>query len=210
MAPERSHSDDLSSYFDRSATAVREYADVFEHQYARPAMKLGGVYHDQHPILSVFLVILFCLSIVPVVTFIGFSIFAAVSFIIIALSVALGAFVLLELIFVSVLLCVLGAVLFMSAFLTGTTISTYLCFRLAVLVRNEGRAGLNEWILEAKSRYYVAAPAQEPLEEDDYAYDDNEPQDVQGGHNSSVESTNEVLTPKDELNSTQDPIKQEY
>lgn len=110
----------------------------------------------------------------------------------------------------SVLLCVLGAVLFMSAFLTGATISTYLFFRLAVLVRNEGRAGLNEWLLEAKSRYYVAAPAQDPLEDDDYAYDGEEPQDMQGGHISSAESTNEALTPKDELNSTQDPIKQEY
>ncbi|KAJ8521500.1 hypothetical protein ONZ45_g1793 [Pleurotus djamor] len=170
MSP-RSRSDNLSSYFDRSANAVREYADVLEHNYARPALVVGSAYYDQHPIISVFLVTLFCLSIIPALTFIGFSIFAGVSLALIAISGAVGAFVFVELLFVSIFLCVLIAVVCFSGLMTGSIISLYVFIRLAVLVRYEGRSGLKLWLREMKSLYvqerHPVSPPSEPLYEDD-------------------------------------------
>jgi hypothetical protein len=54
---------------------------------------------------------------------------------------------------VSILVLSLATIFFASAFLTVTTIATYLAYRFTVLVRSHGREGVSDWAIETKDRF---------------------------------------------------------
>ncbi|KAF8645815.1 hypothetical protein AX16_007558 [Volvariella volvacea WC 439] len=149
-SPVPNHQEDLSSYFNRSASAVQAYADRFEHEYARPALQASQAFYAEQPITALFVAVFSILSILPVLTFIGFSIFvflftfvvAILSAICISSGICIASFFF--------LLFTLFAVLCISIFITLLALLAYTTYRLAVLVRQGGREGVSEWAHETK------------------------------------------------------------
>ncbi|PCH37541.1 hypothetical protein WOLCODRAFT_140916 [Wolfiporia cocos MD-104 SS10] len=149
---EETNQDDLMSYFDRSATAVRRKFLQFEKEYARPALSTTLQSFRDHPIFSTFIAVFLSLSLLPALAFIGFSLFIFASFSFIALACAILAssivIMLTGTILISVLLIVLGA----SIFLTASGTVTYLLLRLAWLVyQNGAHVGLFTWAHEGRA-----------------------------------------------------------
>ncbi|KAJ7084020.1 hypothetical protein B0H15DRAFT_404179 [Mycena belliarum] len=153
MSPNPSAKEQLSAHFDKSATAVRLYADQFEESYGRPALKTASSLFDEYPISSTFIAIFSALAFFPVLTFLAISIFTVVSFSFLALCCALIASSAVLLLFFSILVLILVATFFTSGFLTVLAISTYLAYRFVTLVRSNGRDGVANWAFETKDRF---------------------------------------------------------
>jgi len=146
----QSRQEDLSSSFNRSASAVQTYADKFEHEYARPALRVSQAFFDEHPVTATFIAIFSFLSFVPVLSFLGFSAFILLSFTLVALSSALltGAVIILG--SLACLLFTLFIITCISGFLTTLCVAGYTLLRLATLVRSDGGDGAAEWARETK------------------------------------------------------------
>ncbi|KAK7042479.1 hypothetical protein R3P38DRAFT_317677 [Favolaschia claudopus] len=154
----------LTAHFEKSASAVRGYADQFESSYARPAMKTTSAYFDEYPITSTFVTIFASLTIFPVLTFIALSLFTILSLSFLALCCAFVVSSAVILFFLSILiLCVITA-FFASGFFTALAISTYLLWRFVTLVRSNGRDGLSSWAVETKTRF-IRPKRREPSDE---------------------------------------------
>ncbi|KAG1861185.1 hypothetical protein DFJ58DRAFT_778010 [Suillus subalutaceus] len=110
--------DELTSYLERSTLLVLAYADVFESKYARPALDKISRHFQGQPLTTTWittaLALFAVMSILPVLSFIGLSIFALCSSMCIALTFGFAAVVALEIMFATVLLLVLGGLLFFS------------------------------------------------------------------------------------------------
>ncbi|KAJ6613607.1 hypothetical protein B0H10DRAFT_218272 [Mycena sp. CBHHK59/15] len=157
MSQNPSAKEQLAAHFDKSATVVRAYADKFEAAYARPALKTTTAFFDEYPISSTFIAIFSSLAFFPVTAFLGLSIFTISSFSFVALCCAFIASAAVVLLFLSVLILSLVTMGFASAFFTVFTISTYLGYRFAVLVRSKGREGISSWASETKGRFIQSA-----------------------------------------------------
>ncbi|OCH92782.1 hypothetical protein OBBRIDRAFT_824525 [Obba rivulosa] len=154
----------LSTYFQKSATVVRESAKRFEHEYARPGMNMLLTAYERHPVRSSFLGVLFALSILPTLAFIGFSLFVFTTCIFIALTGAIIVSAAVVLACSVPFVAILVVLLCFSLFMTGSGIGAYLFFRLLVLVRNDGaRAGIAGWTRETKTR--IRSPASQPQQQ---------------------------------------------
>ncbi|KAH7925351.1 hypothetical protein BV22DRAFT_1195251 [Leucogyrophana mollusca] len=143
----------LSSYFEKSASIVRQYADNFEHNYARPAMDYCIERFQAQPVTITFLTIFCVLSFLPVLSFIGISIFVVSFFTFTALACAFIASAIAETMFVAILVSTLGALFLVSILLTALALFSYLSLRLGVLVRADGRSGITEWAHETKKHF---------------------------------------------------------
>jgi len=155
---ERTPQDELRSYFDKSASQVRVYADHFEQTYARPAIKTSTSFFNEYPLSTTFIAIFSLFSFIPVAVFIGLSLFTVVSFALIALTSAFVASSVVVLSLLSILISILLAVSFISALLTVVTISAYFMFRLAILVRANGPSGVSDWAVETRGRFSSSRP----------------------------------------------------
>ncbi|KAJ3515281.1 hypothetical protein NLJ89_g1853 [Agrocybe chaxingu] len=145
-------SSELATQFDKSISLVKAYTSRFERDFARPAIKTSGVFFERRPISAVFLGFFLSLSFLPVISFIGISVFTVVSFLTVAFGAALVSAFLVILGCFAVLASVLLAALFTSGFLTAGTVFTFLFARFAVSVRRSGVSGISEWANETKSR----------------------------------------------------------
>ncbi|KAF7292991.1 hypothetical protein MIND_01198400 [Mycena indigotica] len=143
----------LATSFDKSASAVRAYTDQFEKDYARPALHSATTYFEEFPITSTFVAVFASLSFVPVVTFLVFSLFFVLSIAVVALSSALLLTSTVVLFFLSILLLSLCVTFFFAGCITLTLLSTYVTYRLLILVRADGREGVSTWAAETKSRF---------------------------------------------------------
>jgi len=146
----QSGQEDLSYSFNRSASAVQTYADKFEHEYARPALRVSQAFFDEHPVTATFIAIFSFLSFVPVLSFLGFSAFILLSFTLVALSSALLTAAVIVLGSLACLLFTLFIITCISAFLTSLCVAGYTLLRLATLVRSDGGDGAAEWAREAR------------------------------------------------------------
>jgi len=145
--------DDLASYFDKSASVVRKYADGFERSYARPAIESFVTVFKEHPTLSTFGAIFLLLGFAPFACFIVFSLFTIIS---IFCLVVISSFIIIAVVeacLASLLAMILTVVFLVSVPLTVFAISTYLVARLIVLVRSEGREGVSKWTGETKHHF---------------------------------------------------------
>ncbi|KAI0357845.1 hypothetical protein OH77DRAFT_1398155 [Trametes cingulata] len=153
---EETQEDLLSAYFEKSATAVRTSFGRFERELARPTVRYVLVSFKEHPIRSTFLATYATLSALPLLSFIGFSIFVFSSFVFFALCTAILAALFVVLFFGFWLACILLFLLILSIPITASTLSTYLALRFVLLARQEGsaRTALSQWAQETKGQFY--------------------------------------------------------
>ncbi|EDR10594.1 uncharacterized protein LACBIDRAFT_293617 [Laccaria bicolor S238N-H82] len=157
--PREPVSEDLSSYFNKSAAIVRTYTDRFEHQYARPVMNTSQAFFDDRPISAIFVAIFSTLSFLPAVTFLGISLFIIFASTVTALVFAFLAAAAVVLTLLTCLVSTLIATAFASAFLTFALISSFLFLRIVILVHRDGVLGISAWVSETKQRLiYVSTP----------------------------------------------------
>ncbi|KZP22216.1 hypothetical protein FIBSPDRAFT_931221 [Athelia psychrophila] len=143
---------ELGSYFDKSATVVRSNFEWFETAYIRPLITFSLDAFDTHPWVTTFFAIFAALSLLPVVSFLGMTVFviAFVSFLFFVLAVVtITVFVVL---FGILLLTTLTVLLIVSFFLTPIVLSTYIITRLVLHLRREGSMGFSTWLAETKAQ----------------------------------------------------------
>jgi len=141
---------DLVSYFDTSAAVVRNNFVWFEKQFAKPAIAYFITSFNTHPFITTFLAIFTFFSLLPVVSFLGISIFVIVSvtFLTFALSCILIAIV--EVVLVTVLAVAMVCLLMVALISTPLALSSYLTLKFINHVRKDGRAGACLWAVETR------------------------------------------------------------
>ncbi|KZT01350.1 uncharacterized protein LAESUDRAFT_752727 [Laetiporus sulphureus 93-53] len=165
---EQADQDNLLSYFDKSATLVRQTFLHYESKYARPIMRSVVQSFYDRPILSTLLAIFAILSLLPTLSFIGFALFILASCFIICLGcflVAISVIAFFGMFFVASLLATLGV----SVFLTAFGVGGYSVLQMALLVRADGpRAGINGWMQQNKQHLFASMPAKSEFDAQDY------------------------------------------
>ncbi|KAL9709280.1 hypothetical protein Ac2012v2_007634 [Leucoagaricus gongylophorus] len=148
-------------------SAVQHACTQFEYTYTRPTYHSMRDYFDQRPIISTFVTIFTLLSLIPIVFFVGTSLFVLITFILTALFVALSAslgIILFCCTFhcsplfptltqtVGFLALVLFGILLASLFLTVAALMSYSFIRLALHIQREGPwNGVSEWQRETRN-----------------------------------------------------------
>ncbi|KAG2366374.1 hypothetical protein BDR07DRAFT_1606924 [Suillus spraguei] len=149
--------DELASYLEGSTHLVLAYADIIERKYARPALDKISRYLESQPLTTTWVTMTMTLfavmSILPILSFIGLSIFALCSSMSIALAFGFAAVVALEIMFATVLLLVLGGLLLLSFVVTTSSAMAYLTFRLGQHLQRQGRFGIVEWAQETTQHF---------------------------------------------------------
>lgn len=162
--------DDLVSYLEGSTLVVQAYTDIIEHKYARPALDRISRYFQGQPLTTTWLMTTLTLfavmSILPVLSFIGLSIFALCSSMCIAFTFGFAAVVALETMFATVLLLVLGGLLLFSFMVTTFGAMAYLTFRLGQHLQTQGRFGIAELAQETKQQFFSVVSVK-PEDNDD-------------------------------------------
>ncbi|OBZ66938.1 hypothetical protein A0H81_13265 [Grifola frondosa] len=159
---------DLLSYFDKSAMVVHQSFQRFEQGYARPGMSLLVKSFQTRPVRSTFLAVFAILSLLPLLSFIGFSLFILASFVFFSLAGALLAASIVIMLSGVLLGCTLMILFFISIPLTAFALGAFIAFRLAVRVRSDGyRAGVGGWAQETKNQFYRTAPEEDALKADE-------------------------------------------
>ncbi|KAI0822377.1 hypothetical protein BC628DRAFT_1364586 [Trametes gibbosa] len=157
---EDSSEDLLSAYFEKSATAVRRSFSRFERDLARPTVRYLLAAFKHRPIRSTFLAIYAALSALPILSFIGLSVFIFSSFAFFALSIALLSAVAVVLFSGFWLGCALLFLFLLAIPLTAGALGTYLLLRFVFFARQEGsaRQALTQWAQEAKVQFVKRSP----------------------------------------------------
>ncbi|KAF8842851.1 hypothetical protein BDN67DRAFT_965296 [Paxillus ammoniavirescens] len=145
--------ENLAGYFQRSVTIVRQYADLIEHKYARPALRHISWRFQMNPVTMTFLAIFCSLSALPLLSFIGLSVFAISSIASLALMSAAIALIIIEAILLACLAFTLWSLSIFAIFATTFIGFAYLLVRLGVLVSSEGRSGVKEWACETRQHF---------------------------------------------------------
>ncbi|KAI6110790.1 hypothetical protein EDD16DRAFT_1897810 [Pisolithus croceorrhizus] len=140
----------MVTYFEKCAELVRQYADVIEQRYARPALALWIRSFKEKPITMTFIAILSVLSVLPVLSFVGVSIFVISSIVFLAAVSAIAACLVTESIIVSIGICTLCSLVLVAVLATVFFLSVYSVLRFLLLVRSSGRSGLKEWAMETR------------------------------------------------------------
>ncbi|KAG2159420.1 uncharacterized protein EDB93DRAFT_1245215 [Suillus bovinus] len=163
--------DELASYLEGSTIVVQAYTDIIERKYARPALDKISRYFQGQPLTMIWVTITLALfavmSILPVLSFIGLSIFAVCSCMSIALAFALAAAVAFEIVFTMVLLSVLGGLLLFSSVITTFGAMAYLTFCLVQHFQTHGRFRIAEWVQEAKQHFTSVSAKPEDNDDSD-------------------------------------------
>ncbi|KAI0364525.1 hypothetical protein BV20DRAFT_974368 [Pilatotrama ljubarskyi] len=164
---EETQEDLLSAYFEKSATAVRRSFGRFERELARPTVRYVLASFKEHPIRSTFLAAYAALSALPILSFIGFSIFIFSSFVFFALCTAILSALSVVLFFGFWLACILLFLLVLSVPITASTLSTYLALRFIFFARRQGsaRSALSRWARETKGHLYKRPPPDEEYDD---------------------------------------------
>ncbi|EMD37073.1 hypothetical protein CERSUDRAFT_114969 [Gelatoporia subvermispora B] len=169
----QSRQERLSTYFEKSATVVLQSAKSFEQVYARPWIDKLAASFQRRPIRSAFLSMLFALSILPILSFVGFSLFIFASCVFVGLTGAVVVSTVVILALSAPFVAILMMLFCISLFLTGSGLGAYLLFRLLVMVRDNGaRAGVAGWAQETKTR--IRSPPEQPSEESRNQHDGDE------------------------------------
>ncbi|OAX38380.1 hypothetical protein K503DRAFT_800490 [Rhizopogon vinicolor AM-OR11-026] len=153
--------DDLASYLEKSSEVVQEYTDIIEHNYARPALDQMSEYFQALPTMTWFtatLILFTAMSILPVMSFIGISVFVVCGSMFLALMFVFVVIAVVETVFATVLLLALGVILLFSFVLTTAGAMAYLVFRLGQHLQTHGRSGITEWVQETRQHFTSAKP----------------------------------------------------
>ncbi|KAI0705530.1 hypothetical protein C8Q76DRAFT_751309 [Earliella scabrosa] len=144
----------LADYFEKSASAVRDSFGRFEQDVARPAIDYVLVSFRKRPIRSTFIAFYLALSALPVLSFVGFSMFIFATFIFLGLATAIFSASCAVGFFGFWLACTLIFFLFLSFNLTVSSLATYLLIRFVLRARQEGsRAALTALADDARAQF---------------------------------------------------------
>ncbi|TBU24300.1 hypothetical protein BD311DRAFT_702416 [Dichomitus squalens] len=135
---EEGEEDLLADYFEKSASAVRQTFGRFEQDVVRPVLDYVSVAFHKRPIRSTFIAFYLALSILPVLSFIGFSVFIVATSIFVALAGAILFASSAISFFGFWLACTLIFFAFVSFNLTLSTLATYLFTQFAFRARTDG------------------------------------------------------------------------
>ncbi|KAL1689875.1 hypothetical protein GGG16DRAFT_56922 [Schizophyllum commune] len=163
----------LESTFDRSASAVRDYAHRFESSYGRRALDTGASFYAEHPALFAVVSVFGSLSLLPVLTFVGFSLFIITSILLFALGCAAGVIIVVELFLLSILLATLLLVAILSFFVLASGAGTYATFRLCQLAYKGGVKGVYAWVGEVAAWVGVGPNVASGKRDPNATYDHN-------------------------------------
>jgi len=144
---------DLKYYFDKTASAVGKSAEHVEEDYIKPSLNVATGYAKNRPLAATFLAIFGGLSVLPVITFLGASVFVFAVLISAAIAFAFISSLGIILVFGSILLVTLFGAFLLSLFLTASTITLFLAYRLLTLVRSDSEGALHgaqAWIGETR------------------------------------------------------------
>ncbi|KAF8556625.1 hypothetical protein OG21DRAFT_1436821 [Imleria badia] len=144
----------LSSYFQRSATIVRQYADLQD--YVQPFLRYASLKFKEKPITMTFISVFASLSALPVLSFVGLTIFTFSSIAFLALVSAAIAFISIEVVLVASLVFMLWSLLIVASFITTIVVFVYWTTRLGVLVTYEGPSGVSDWAHETRQHFFYA------------------------------------------------------
>lgn len=140
--------------FQQGANILRGFGENANRSFIQPNVRKYQIAVEERPLRTIFLSFFVALSLLPVVSFIGFSLFIFGLFTFIALSVATFASVA-TITFVGFFFVATISILFLiSLSITAAVIASFLALRLVSLVRSEGTSGIREWTLETKERIY--------------------------------------------------------
>ncbi|EIW79797.1 hypothetical protein CONPUDRAFT_138017 [Coniophora puteana RWD-64-598 SS2] len=189
MADERSPhpaEERLASYFDKSAEIVRGYAGRFEDSYehVKPAMDVWNESYRKYPVITLFVTLFGSLSLLPVLSFLGITVFTIATLAFVAVCSVGAASIASVFLFAFVLLSLLSGLFLFSILATIFGVVGYLTFRLATLIRADGRAGVLEWAEETKG--HIARGRQLRAREASPAKDQNQAEDSEGSEMSHV------------------------
>ncbi|KAG6334892.1 hypothetical protein ID866_4201 [Astraeus odoratus] len=140
---------------------VRRYADIIEHRYARPALDAAIEHFKEKPITMTFIALFAALAALPIMSFVGVSVFAISSIVFVATACAVVACLVAESIIVSLGICTLFSLALVAIFLTTFVFSMYSMLRFILLVRARGGSGAMEWALETREHFLPARPEYE-------------------------------------------------
>ncbi|KAI9460654.1 hypothetical protein HD554DRAFT_2176510 [Boletus coccyginus] len=152
----------LSGYFQRSATIVRQ----IEQDYAQPVLRYASLKFKEKPVTMTFLSAFAGLSALPLLSFVGLTLFSFSSIAFLALISAAIAFVAVEVIFVTCLVFMLWSLFIVASFITATVFFVYWTTRLGVLITYEGPSGVVDWAHETR-QHFLYAVRREATEESD-------------------------------------------
>ncbi|RPD52905.1 hypothetical protein L226DRAFT_576655 [Lentinus tigrinus ALCF2SS1-7] len=157
-APADEREDDLlADYFERSASAVRNVFGRFEGDVARPLISYLLVSFRERPITSTFVATYVALSALPVLSFLGFSIFIFATFTFLALGVAILCASSVVGFVGFWLFCILLVFLLVAFILTLSVLITFILVRFLLHARQDGpRAALSELADDARTQYALA------------------------------------------------------
>ncbi|KAH9941560.1 hypothetical protein B0H21DRAFT_545585 [Amylocystis lapponica] len=166
MAASEQTDQNLLFSFEKSASAVRHSFRCglsFETEYIRPVLSKLLAY------FQTFLAIFAAFSALPVLSFLGFSLFVFTFCIFIALVGALCTATLIVVLVGFFLAGMLTLLLVTSLFLTACAIGVYLALRFAIRIRNDGAlAGTAEWAHETKE-HFLSSASKGPAPDEDLA-----------------------------------------
>jgi len=153
---------DLKTYFEKTANAVGKSAEHVEEDYIRPTVQVASSYARDKPVASVFLAIFIALGILPVIIFLGASVFVFALFMVGAFAIAFVASLIIILFFGAILLTTLLGALLLSVFLTASALAAFLAYRFVTLVRTDSEGGLHgakAWVVETKDSVVERLPS---------------------------------------------------
>ncbi|KAL4076880.1 hypothetical protein V8B97DRAFT_1943979 [Scleroderma yunnanense] len=148
----------LAAYFERSVATVGQYADVIEHRYARPALEVFAENFRERPIMMTFLAILAALAALPILSFVGISVFVISSITFFAAVATVLACIVAESIIISIGICTLCSLVLVAIIVTTFFFFIYSMLRFILLVRSEGGSGVMEWAFETRQHFLPARP----------------------------------------------------
>jgi len=147
------HEDELWPQFEVSVQSVTDAFKKFEESVIAPTTKFIELAFERHPIISTFVSVFLTLVSLPFLSFLGFVIFVIASTTFTSLCLAFVTSALFIGLYGTLLgmLAILLAVL--SMWISTSVVLGYIAWRLFVLVRADGRAGVSQWSAETTKRF---------------------------------------------------------
>lgn len=147
------HEEELWPQFEISAQSVTDAFKKFEESVVAPTTKFIEVAFRRYPITSTFASVFLILVSLPFLSFLGLAVFVIASTTFMGLCAAFVTSVLivgLSGTFLGMLVLVLAV---LSAWISSSLVFGYIAWRLFVLVRADGKAGVSEWSTETRKRF---------------------------------------------------------
>lgn len=153
MAAPLDHEEELWPQFEVTVQSVTDAVRKFEERLVAPTTKFVEAAFERYPIASTFVSVFLVLVSLPVLSFSGFVVFVVASATFTSLCAAFMTSALIIGLFGTLLSILVLLLAVLSAWISTGLVLGYIAWRLYVLVRADGRAGVSQWSTETKKRF---------------------------------------------------------